>query len=429
MSLEFEKNLEKYADVILKIGLNLQSGQKLLIGPPFVRYGTPIELHPLIRLIVKKAYQLGAKFVDVLWDDEQLTLTRFQNAPNDTLEEFPKWRYDIAIEVAKSGGAILIIAAMNPDLLEKQPFELVTTYNRTFGKHYKPFLDLRHKDVMNCTIITAPVEGWVDKVFPNLPPEKRKEKFWDVLFEICRIKEEDPVATWESHIKELATRSKYLNQKHYKALKFVAPGTNLTVYLPKNHIWHSARATTQNGIKYVANIPTEEVFTLPLKDKTEGVVSATRPNSLYNFSDFTLTFSKGEVINAKAKRGEENLLALLKRDEGAKRLGEVALVPHSSPISQIGLIFYNTLFDENASCHLALGQGIRSCVKNGDRMPDDEFLALGGNISQIHSDFMIGSGEMDVDGILNDGTIDPIMRKGEWAFGIQPNKLNKKEKN
>ncbi len=420
MSSEFEKNLEKYAEVILKIGLNLQPGQRLLIGAPNpYQYGAPIELAPLIRVIAKKAYQIGARFVEVMWDDEQLKLIRFQHAPRDSFEEYATWRIHCQYEFAKNGDAIVRILAFNPDLLSGHDHNLIATTIKTHLKHRKPYSDLISKNALNWVGITAPVDGWTEKVFPEIPPENRKDKFWDILFEICRVKNEDPIAVWEAHIKQLAARSNYLNKKRYVALKFVGPGTDLTIGLPKGHIWGSARFKSQNGIDYVANIPTEEVFTLPHKDKTEGVVTATKPLPIDGIiEDFSLTFSKGRVVNASAKKGEEMLHKILETDEGTRRLGEVALVPHSSPISQSGLLFYNILLDENASCHIALGRGLKFCLKNGEKMSDEEFSAAGGNISIDHVDFMIGSDEIDVDGILENGSVEPIMHKGEWAFNV-----------
>jgi len=420
MSSEFERNLDKYAEVIVRVGLNLQPGQRLLIGMPmFGVYGTPLELAPLVRLIVAQAYQAGARLVDVMWNDDQLRLIRFQHAPRDSFEEFPTWRADGVFEVAKAGDAVLAIYAEDPDLLVKQDLTLITTVHQTGFKHAKPFSDLRGKNAMNWVVITAPVDGWPEKVFPDLPPEDRKAQFWDTIFEICRVKQPDPVSAWKDHANELAARSNYLNHKRYAALKLTAPGTDLTVGLPRGHIWRSGCMTSQTGIDFTANIPTEEIFTIPHKDKTAGVVTATKPLS-YGGSlveDFSLTFSAGRVVKATAKRGEESLHRLLEMDEGANRLGEVALVPHSSPISQSGLLFYNILIDENASNHIALGRAYEFGLEGGEAMSGDEFAAAGGNHSLVHIDCMIGSGEMDVDGLTADGAAEPIMRGGEWAFG------------
>jgi aminopeptidase len=420
MNLEFEKNLEKYAEVILKIGLNLQPGQRLLIGTPNVyQSGAPIELAPLIRVITRKAYQIGARFVEVIWDDEQLKQIRFQHAPRDSFEEYSTWRTNCQYDFAKNSDAIVRILAYNPDLLSGHDHSLIATTIKTHLKYSKPYSDLVSQNALNWVAITAPVEGWTEKVLSDIPHENRKYKFWDILFGICRIKNEDPLAAWEAHIKQLGARCDYLNNKHYIALKFEGPGTDLKIGLPKGHIWGSARFKNRNGIDYVANIPTEEVFTLPHKNKTEGVVTATKPLPIDGMiENLSLTFSEGRVINATATKGEDLLLKILDTDEGTRRLGEVALVPHSSPISQSGLLFYNILLDENASCHIALGRALKFWLKNGEKMTDEEFSAAGGNISMDHVDFMIGSNKIDVDGILENGTVESIMRKGEWDFDI-----------
>jgi len=417
MSIEFEQNLEKYVDVILKVGLNLQKGQRLLINS--MRSTPLLELAPFVELITKKAYQMGAKFVEVIWNDPQLDLIRFQYAPRDSFEEFPTWISNAALEFAEKGDATLLLNADIPDLFVDQDPELMAIIRKTGAKHFKPFIDLLSKNAFNWIMVAAPVDGWTEKIFPDLSPDKRKTKLWDTIFDICRVKQKDPVSAWQDHINQLVVRSNYLNQKQYTTLKLEAPGTDLTIGLPKGHIWKSGSMTSQNGIDFTANIPTEEICTLPHKDKTEGVVTATKPLPVeVVIEDFSLTFSKGRVVKATAKKGEKMLHKLLEIDENMSRLGEIALVPHSSPISQSGILFYNTLIDENASCHLALGMGYRFCMKNGEKMSDEEFMTVGGNVSLGHIDFMIGSGEMNIDGITEDKMSEPIMRKGEWAFKV-----------
>ena len=417
MSSEFKQNLEKYVEVILKVGLNLQKGQRLLI---LSMRGTPLlELAPFVELVTKKAYQMGAKFVEVIWNDPQLDLIRFKHAPRDSFEEFPTWISNAALEFAEKGDATLILNADIPDLFVDQDPKLMGIRRQTFFKHFKPTFDLRSKNVTNWCIVTAPVDGWTYKIFPDLPPDKRKTKMWDKIFEICRVKQKDPVSAWNDHFNQLHARTDYLNHKQYNTLKLEAPGTDLTIGLPKGHVWKGGRAKSQNGIDFTANLPTEEIFTLPHKDKTEGVVTATKPLPVeVVIEDFSLTFSKGRVVKATAKKGENMLNKLLEIDEGMSRLGEIALVPHSSPISQSGILFYNRLIDENASCHIALGRGFRFSLKNSEKMSDEEFMTAGGNVSLSHIDFSIGSGEMNIDGITEEGTAEPIMRKGEWAFEV-----------
>jgi aminopeptidase len=421
VSSEFENNLNKYAEVVVKVGLNLQPGQRLLIGAPLMWLtGTPIESAPLVRLIVKQAYKAGARLVDVMWDDEQLKPIRLQHASGESIKEYSPWRVDAGVEAAEAGEALLWIYAEDPDLLRDQEPERVAAFQNTIMQQAAPLWDLVSKSPTNSAMISAPIEGWAANVFPDLPAESRKAQFWDVIFDICRVKHDDPIAAWQDHIKQLAARSEYLTNRRYTVLKLTSDGTDLTVGLPSGHIWHSARMTTQKGVGFVANLPTEEVFTTPHKEKADGIVTATKPLN-YGGSlveELSLTFSAGRVVEAKAKTGEESLRKLLETDEGASALGELALVPHSSPISQTGLLFHNILIDENASCHLALGQAYRATVENGEAMSDDEFAAAGGNTSMIHTDFMVGSAELDVDGIRQDGTAEPVMRGGEWAFDV-----------
>jgi aminopeptidase len=355
-----------------------------------------------------------------MWDDDQLQLIRFQHAPRDSFEEFPMWRADRGNEAAKEGDAVLTVIAQNPDLLADQDPALTNTVVQLGYKHLKPFFDLRGKNAMNFAIVTAPVDGWTDKVFPDIPPENRKARFWDEIFEICRVNQSDPVLAWKDHIKTLDARCDYLNNKRYAGLKLTAPGTDLTLGLPPEHVWRNARLTSQGGIGFITNMPTEEIFTVPHKEKTKGTVTSTKPLSFGGnlVEDFSLTFSEGRVVKGTARKGQETLDKILGTDEGAKYLGEVALVPHSSPISQSGLLFYNTLIDENAACHLALGRAIKFCIEGSETMSDDEFAALGGNDSIVHSDFMVGSGKLIVDGLTEDGSTEPLMQSGEWAFEI-----------
>ncbi|MGB2956398.1 MAG: aminopeptidase [Anaerolineales bacterium] len=414
MDSEFERNLNRYAEVIVRVGLNLQPGQRLLI------YQAPIELAPFVRLIATKAYQAGARLVDVIWNDDQLQLLRFQHAPNNSFSEYPEWKANASYEIARSSDSRLRFNAENPDLLVGQDPELLSIASLSTAKHSQPYANLQDKNALNWTVVAAPVAGWTEKVFPALSPDSRTAKLWDTLFDICRVKQEDPALAWQEHIDQLIARCNYLNHKRYTSLKLNAPGTDLIVGLPKKHIWQSGRMTTRNGIEFIANIPTEEIFTLPHKDKTEGIVTATKPLSYHGvlIENFTLTFSKGRVVKASATKGEEVLRKLLMTDKGASLLGEVALVPHKSPISQTGLLYYNILIDENAANHLALGEASRFFMKGGEIKPDDEFEADGGNLSLIHVDFMIGSVEMDVDGLTENGLTEPVMRKGEWAFDL-----------
>lgn len=412
MTVNFEQQLEKYATLAIKVGLNLRPGQNLLI-----RKAT-LDAAPFVRLLAAKAYQNGARLVDVMWEDEGVKLARFKYASPDSFSAYPEWRAQGAARFAMEGDALLSVASANPDLLSDQDPELLSTFQRTEVEHLRPLLERTSKNSTNWLVIGAAVPGWAAKVFPDVPADEQVDRLWEVLFDVCRINQDDPVQAWQEHIDDLLARCGYMNTKQYSALRLTGPGTDLTVGLPQGHLWQGARSVSQNNISFTANIPTEEIFTMPHKDRTEGVVRATMPLSYKGslIEDFSLTFSKGRVVDATAKTGEAVLRKFIETDEGAGRLGELALVPNSSPIAQTGILFYNTLLDENASCHIALGRAYRTTVSGGADMSDEAFAAAGGNSSLIHIDFMIGSGELDVDGIRDDGVAEPVMRGGEWVF-------------
>jgi aminopeptidase len=409
----FEQTLQNYAELIVRVGLNLQPGQRLVIQ-------TPVEALRLVRLVAACAYQAGSRLVDIIFDDDQITLARFQFAPRDSFSEDRLWFGRMLDELGRSGNAYLRIYAEDPDLLKDQDPELVSLYKRTILMNRKAFTDQISHNATNWCVASAPIESWAAKMFPNLIPAKREERLWQSIFDVCRLKEQDPVEIWRQHIRELGARRDYLNRKHYSALKYSAPGTDLTVGLPEGHVWRSGSIASQGGIIFTPNLPTEEVFTLPHKDRVDGVVTATRPLSYAStlIDNFSLTFEAGRVVNFKALQGENVLRNLIETDEGSHRLGEVALVPHSSPISQSGLLFYNTLFDENAASHLAFGMAYQFTLLGGEEMTMEEFRDAGGNASLTHVDFMIGSGQMDIDGVSADGSLEPLMQNGEWAFDL-----------
>ena len=421
MSDIFEQNLEKYAEVVVKIGLNIQPGQRLIIGAPFLGIdGTPLEAYPLVREIVKKAYQAGARYVALNWDDEELHRIRLQHASIESMDESAKWKTDVAIEYVENGDAILVVYSQNPDLMSGLELEKIQAKQQAEARNFQRLFSKMAAGVSAWNVIGASIESWAMKVFPNVERDQAIAQLWETIFEVCHIKQDDPVAGWKDHIAQLAKRSGYLNDKRYTALKYTAPGTDLRVGLPDGHIWQSGALKAQNGVSFVANIPTEEVFTLAHKDQVDGTVTATKPLSYGGslIENFSLTFAEGRVVNATAESGQSALDNLLNTDEASRSLGEAALVPHSSPISRSNLLFYNILFDENASNHLALGNAYRFNMEGGDKMTADEFASAGGNESMTHADFMIGSGEMDVDGVRADGTVEPVMRNGEWAFDV-----------
>lgn len=414
MSLTFEEKLKKYADLIVHVGLNLQPGQRLVIR------NAAHEAAPLVRLIAASAYKRGARYVDVQWRDEQLILTRYKYAPRDSFDEFPDWIVDGVLQAIKRGDAVLSLAGGNPDLLKEQDPKLVSQSMKVVAQKMQPAMSLMMKDAVNWLVAGVSVSTWAAKVFPHLELQQAVSELWETIFALCRINHSNPVALWRQHVENLQNRSAYLNDKQYVALKYTGPGTNFTLGLPAGHIWKGARSVSRAGIEFVANLPTEEVFTLPRKDRADGVIAASKPlnHGGVLIENFSLTFANGRVVNVKAERGEETLKEIIATDEGAARLGEVALVPYSSPISQSNLLFYNTLFDENAASHLALGRAYRFTLQGGTAMSEEEFAAAGGNFSLKHVDFMIGSDKIDVDGLTADGNLEPVMRQGEWAFEI-----------
>jgi aminopeptidase len=413
MTSDFEQNLRKYAEMAVKIGVNVQPGQRVMVR-------APIDGAPLARLIAASAYQAGARLVDVIWEDEQLDLIRFQHAPRDSFDQASEWVPNALHDHAQGGGALISIRGNDPDLLKDQDPELIASARKAANIKLAPFTELLMQNELTWLVISAPVPSWAAKVFPQLPADQQVARLWEVIFDVCRLKQPDPIAAWERHIAQLSARSAYLNRKQYAALHYRAPGTDLRVGLPRGHIWQGPPATSASGIAFVPNMPTEEVFTLPHRGQVSGVVTASKPLNYGGalIENFRLTFAEGRVVDIEAETGADSLRKLIAADEGAGRLGEVALVPHSSPIAQSGLLFYNTLFDENAASHLALGRAYRVTLEGGTAMSAEEFAQAGGNSSLIHVDFMIGAAAMDIDGLAEDGAAEPVMRAGEWAFDL-----------
>ncbi len=391
----------------------------MLVRAP-AQYGVAFEHAPLVHYVAEAAYKAGARLVDVFWGDETMELLRFAHAPRDSFAEFPRWKVTGPLDYAEHGDAILTISATNPDLLAGQDPQLVNVYQDTVWKEMAPYLRHGTGNTMNWCVISAARPVWAKKIFPKLEEDKALAKLWKAIFQMCRVDQDDPIAAWEEHIRNLKTRSKYLSEKQYTSLHYTAPGTDLTIGLPAGHLWSSAREMARNGIEFTANIPTEETFTMPDRSRADGVVASTKTLNYGGtlIEGIVVRFENGRVVEAHASQGEDVLRKMIATDEGAARLGEVALVPNSSPISRSGLMFHNTLYDENASCHIALGRAYRSTMTGGMDMTDEEFFARGGNASLIHVDFMIGSGKMNIDGITKDGRAEPIMREGEWAFKV-----------
>jgi aminopeptidase len=410
--------LARYGELAVQIGLNLQRGQRLLIIGPLASGGVSLEAAPLVRAIVAAAYDAGAILVETLWGDEPTLLSRFRHAPPESFHEFSRWFPDALSAHAAAGDALLSIYANDPDQLKNEDPERIAALQQTTARNMRGFRELISRNETNWTVIAAAAEGWADRMFPDLTAGARMDALWTAIATMCRLDTPDPIAAWRAHLRALTMRRDQLNGRAFDALRYRGPGTDLTLGLPRGHRWVSGQSTNKAGIAFTPNLPTEEVFTIADRLRVEGTVRATKPLSYGGtlIENFDLRFERGRVVEAHAERGQAVLDRLIATDDGAGRLGEVALVPHSSPIAASGLLFYNTLFDENAASHVALGTAYRFTLERGDMMTDDEFEGAGGNRSAVHVDFMIGSEALDIDGVRQDGTVEPLMRAGEWAL-------------
>ncbi len=420
MTTEFERMLGTYGDLAVSVGLNLRPGQRLLVIGPIANGGASLEAAPLVRAIAASAYRAGAPLVETLWGDEALQVTRFRHAPRDSFGQVSRWLARALVEHVESGGATLSVYANDPDQLKGQPPELIGALQQATARSIQPFRELIARNQTNWTVVAAAGSGWASRVFPSLPAHEQVERLWELIVRMCRLDRPDPVAAWQVHLAELAARRDFLNAKRYTALEYTGPGTRLTIGLPEGHLWVAGQSTSQTGITFAPNLPTEEVFTMPHRERVDGTVRSSKPLSYGGtlIEDFALRFEGGRVVEVEAKSGRQMLQQLVDTDPGAARLGELALVPHSSPVSQAGRLFYNTLFDENAASHLALGAAYKFTLEGGEDMDAQAFEAAGGNRSATHVDFMIGSGQLDIDGVARDGRPEPLMRRGEWAENI-----------
>ena len=405
-----EARLDRLAEVAVKVGLGLQPGQDLLLT-------APVEALPLVRRIAEHAYKAGAGIVTPFLSDPEITLARFRHARDESFDRAPAWLYDGMGKAFDENTARLAIVGDDPMLLAEEDPEKVGRANKANSIAYTPARERITGFDINWNIIAWPGAAWARRVFPDLPVEEAVARLADAIFAASRVDAEDAVGRWEAHNAALKQRSDWLNGQNFHALHFTGPGTDLTVGLADGHEWMGGASRAKNGIICNPNIPTEEVFTTPHAARVEGYVSSTKPLSHQGslIDDIRVRFEGGRIVEAKASRGEKVLEKLIDSDEGARRLGEVALVPHGSPISESGLLFYNTLFDENAACHIALGQCYAKCFKDGGTLTREEIAQRGGNESVIHVDWMIGSAEIDIDGLHEDGSRVPVFRKGEWA--------------
>ncbi len=414
--LPFEKKLDRLAEVAVRVGVGLQPEQELVIT-------APVEAQQLVRHITEQAYKAGAKLVTTFYADDATSLARYLYAPDSSFDYAPVWYYDALAAAYRSNAARMGITGADPALLAGQDPALVSRANAAASRAYKPAMDLITRFAINWTIVAAATPAWASLVFPHDSHERALANLWDAIFHTSRITGEDPIEDWRRHNANISRRVDLLNNKRYGALRFFtsgdAPngGTDLTVGLADQHLWCGGGATAANGVYCNPNIPTEECFTTPHKDRVNGHVAASKPLSHQGtlIEGIRCTFENGRIVAAKATRGEDALKKLIGTDEGACRLGEVALVPHNSPIAQSGILFWNTLFDENAASHIALGQAYSTCLMGGESMDKEQLAARGANQSLIHVDWMIGGATMNVDGLCANRAAEPVMRNGDWV--------------
>jgi len=408
---DFQESLEQYAALAVQIGVNVQPGQTLVVM-------APLSSAPFVRMVARKAYEAGARNVHVEWNDDDMTRIKYEMAPDEAFTEYPMWRARGWEEMAENNAAFLSVISANPDLLKGIDPKRISNATKAAGQAMQKWRSYLMTDKVSWSIVAVPSPEWAAKVFPDLEESRRMDALWDAIFAATRLKTEDPVQAWKEHLEILDTKAGLLNRKKYRSLHYKGPGTDLKIGLPPKHIWISGGSVNARGTSFVANMPTEEVFTAPLRDAVNGKVTSTKPLSYGGtlIKDFTLTFEKGRIVDIQAAEGLEVLKHLIETDDGASFLGEVALVPHRSPISETNLVFFNTLFDENASCHLAIGRAYAFCLEGGKEMSEEEIAANGLNSSITHVDFMIGSAELDIDGELPDGTTEAVFRSGNWAI-------------
>ena len=410
--LTFDQKLDHLATLALRVGVNLQPGQRLALGGP-------VESLDLLRRIAKQAYELGAPHVHVEIIDEQMGLIRALHAHDATLDVADEERTAMVRAKIERGDAYLRVSGSDPELMAPADPARVARMAKAAGIANRPVSDLVQRSHMPWTIVAYATPAWARKAFPDLPQDEAVAKLWDAIFAATRADVADPVAAWEAHLAQLQRANDHLNARGYVALHLKAPGTDLRLGLADTHVWESGGSNALvNGARFVANMPTEEVFTAPHAQRVDGTIASSKPLSYQGqlIDRFQLTFQEGSVVGVTAEQGQAALEKLLEIDEGARRLGEIALVPHQSPISQSGLVFFNTLFDENAACHVALGRAYVTTMKDGTTRSLEELQADGFNQSFTHVDFMFGSDQLDVDGEMPDGTREPVMRGGAWSF-------------
>jgi aminopeptidase len=402
--------LDRLAEVAIKVGLALKEGQDLLLTAPTAAL-------PLVRRIAEHAYRAGAGLVTPILSDEAVTLSRYRFGHEESFDRAASWLYEGMSKAFAANTARLAIVGDNPMLLAGQDSAKVARASKANSIAYQPALEKIVNFEVNWNIIAYPSPSWARQVFPGDDEQVAVAKLADAIFAASRVDNDDPLAAWQKHNAVLRARTEWLNAQRFSALHYSGPGMDLTIGLADGHEWEGGASMARNGIVCNANIPTEEVFTTPHCRRVDGHVVSSKPLSYQGslIDGIAVRFEEGRIVEARAARGEEVLKKVLDTDEGARRLGEVALVPHSSPISKSGLLFFNTLFDENAACHIALGQCYSKCFVDGAKLTPEQIAVQGGNKSLIHIDWMIGSAQTNIDGVHTDGRRVPVFRNGEWA--------------
>jgi aminopeptidase len=402
--------LDRLAEVAIKVGLQLQAGQDLVLTAPSAAL-------PLVRRIAEHAYKAGAGLVTPIFSDEAITLSRYRFGADNSFDRAASWLYEGMAKAFAGNAARLAIVGEDPMLLSGEDPAKVGRASKANSIAYQPALEKIVNFDVNWNIIAYPSVSWAKRVFPDDEENVAVAKLADAIFAASRVDHDAPVAAWDKHNATLRERTEWLNGQRFHALHYSGGGTDLTIGLADGHEWQGGASMAKNGVICNANIPTEEVFTTPHAARVEGHVVSSKPLSHQGslIDNIAVRFEAGRIVEAKATRGQEVLTKVLDTDEGSRRLGEVALVPHSSPISKSGLLFFNTLFDENAACHIALGQCYSKCFVDGANLTPAQIAAQGGNKSLIHIDWMIGSDKTDIDGVHADGRRVPVFRNGEWA--------------
>ena len=404
--------LIKYASLAVNIGVNIQKDNILVIS-------SPIETAEFARLITEEAYKSGAKDVIVHYGDQKLTKIKLENSSLETISNIPEWQAESYNYYARQEACFISISASDPDGLKGVPIEKIGASQKARTSALKEYFDNSMSNKCRWCVLSVPTLSWAKKVFPKVSDDEAMESLWDVIFKTVRVDTENPVNAWDKHNAYLEEKIKFMNNNNFKSVHLKsANGTDLNIELPEGHIWAGGSERDVNGIPFNANMPTEEVFTLPKKTGVNGIVYSSKPLSYGGnlIDNFSITFKDGKAIDFTAETGYDVLKQMLESDEGAKYLGEVAFVPYNSPISNSKLIFFNTLFDENAACHLAFVRAYESCVKDADKYSEEELEKIGVNNSIIHVDFMIGTSDLEVTGINENGETIQIFSNGNWAF-------------